>query len=303
MPKNWTIADIMEDTRLQEEAENRTLGLAAAKEMRLRRNAQMREDDERRRTTEQKEREAQEERDRFFNQPPAEADLEHWGKLDLWSLDEAVALSLGKAPEAVNSQSIEPFVAKSPFAQGYNKRLDMARRAAERGVLKNPSVPADFLSWARHKGFELPRSLRHHVFVHGDDLHERLLAARAQMKELEGDLTRSNEIRDQLRADISALTGKLDAAEKALQCDPLRPKERNSLLLLMATAIAVAYNSDPRVDRTDLFSEIQQDLDRLGASIHTDTVRKWVKAAFDLFDREHLDEFFGGKSRNQSTRP
>jgi hypothetical protein len=38
------------------------------------------------------------ERDRFFNQPSAMADVNHWSKAAYWTLDEATALSLGRAP-------------------------------------------------------------------------------------------------------------------------------------------------------------------------------------------------------------
>src|SRR5262249_33105390 len=40
-----------------------------------------------------------EERERFFNQPYAKADFAHWSKATYWTLDEAMALSFGKAPE------------------------------------------------------------------------------------------------------------------------------------------------------------------------------------------------------------
>jgi hypothetical protein len=36
----------------------------------------------------------------FFNQPDAVADYDHWSKTAHWTLDEAIALSFGKAPEA-----------------------------------------------------------------------------------------------------------------------------------------------------------------------------------------------------------
>ena len=47
-----------------------------------------------------------EERARFFNQPSANADFDHWSKAAHWTLDEAVALSMGKAPERVTWESV-----------------------------------------------------------------------------------------------------------------------------------------------------------------------------------------------------
>ena len=42
-----------------------------------------------------------EERERFFNLPHAKADYDHWSKAAHWTLDEAIALSFGRAPEIV----------------------------------------------------------------------------------------------------------------------------------------------------------------------------------------------------------
>jgi hypothetical protein len=56
-------------------------------------------------------------RGRFFNQPHAAADFEHWSKLAHWTLDEAVALSSGKAPERVNWEAVSKYLQLSSFAE------------------------------------------------------------------------------------------------------------------------------------------------------------------------------------------
>ena len=43
----------------------------------------------------------------FFNQPRAAADFDYWSKMTHWTLDEAIALSFGKAPEVVNEKSLK----------------------------------------------------------------------------------------------------------------------------------------------------------------------------------------------------
>ena len=48
---------------------------------------------------------------RFFNQPHANADFDHWSKAEHWSLDEAIALVLGKAPEIVSWDKIKAYSA------------------------------------------------------------------------------------------------------------------------------------------------------------------------------------------------
>jgi hypothetical protein len=92
---------------------------------------------------------AQEERERFFNQPHAAADFEHWSRLAHWTLDEAVALSFDKAPERVNWQTIFKFLQLSPFAVQYSRRREIALRAAQWKQLYDPVLPGIFLAWAK----------------------------------------------------------------------------------------------------------------------------------------------------------
>jgi len=60
-----------------------------------------------------------EEKARFFNRSSANADFSHWSKATYWTLDEAIALSFGKAPEVVKWESVQSLVGVSPFAFQY----------------------------------------------------------------------------------------------------------------------------------------------------------------------------------------
>jgi hypothetical protein len=51
--------------------------------------------------------------------PMARADFEHWSKAAHWTLEEAIALSFGRAPERVSWEKIKPYVQSSPFAFEY----------------------------------------------------------------------------------------------------------------------------------------------------------------------------------------
>ncbi len=89
---------------------------------------------------------AREEQKRFFSMPNADVDFTHWGKAAQWTLDEATALSFGKAPEVVNWASVKDLVDLSPFATQYARVLDLAHRAKERQQLHDPVVPGLFLA-------------------------------------------------------------------------------------------------------------------------------------------------------------
>lgn len=97
-----------------------------------------------------------EDRQHFFNQPDAAADLGHWSKATYWAIEEAIALALGKEPTVVNSFSLKPHINESAFAQHYFRTLDLAYRALHWQQLVNPISPAMFLEWALKN--ELPVS-------------------------------------------------------------------------------------------------------------------------------------------------
>ena len=101
-----------------------------------------------------------EEAQRFFNQPRAEADFEYWSKCAYWTLDEAIALSLGKAPQIVSWEQVKGYagiMSFLPIAEmaAYHLSLfntktgrELALRAARRKLLSDPVLPWKFLAWA-----------------------------------------------------------------------------------------------------------------------------------------------------------
>ena len=84
-----------------------------------------------------------EEKGRFFNWPSAAADYAYWAKADYWTLDESIALLLGKSPEVVNWKAIEPFRWVSAFAKRYADIRALASRAdalSYGGAMLRPSA-------------------------------------------------------------------------------------------------------------------------------------------------------------------
>lgn len=111
----------------------------------------------------------------FFNQPEANADLAYWSKLSLWTLDEAVALSLGKNPERVNWYTLnggfERFILHaltiSQFPKEFAQRRKLVFRALEAGDLTDPIKPMDFLLWGQDTFDSIPAELMRHVEARG----------------------------------------------------------------------------------------------------------------------------------------
>jgi hypothetical protein len=99
---------------------------------------------------------------RFFNQPPAKADFDHWSKAEHWSLDEAVALVFGKAPEIVSWDKIKAHGASS-FVKQYARLRDLADRARVWEKLYDPVLPVIFFKWAGDNEIAIPAELAEKV--------------------------------------------------------------------------------------------------------------------------------------------
>jgi hypothetical protein len=126
------------------------------------------------------------ERARFFHRPDAAADFDFWSKTAHWTIDEAIALSLGKAPHIVDLKSVQAHVGPnidglppSPFAVEYTSRWELARRALAWKQLYDPILPTLFLAWAQRLEIpvapELTQAVERRGLVIADwrDLHDK----------------------------------------------------------------------------------------------------------------------------------
>lgn len=113
--------------------------------------------------------EAAQEAARFYNQPAAKANYGYWLKLDYWTLDESVALLLGRNPEVVSWDRVrretEPSTLlpdarrpETPFLRAFRELRSIAQRAdAMRGGELRPAL---VIEWAMTRaGIQLPPEL------------------------------------------------------------------------------------------------------------------------------------------------
>ena len=114
-----------------------------------------------------------EERERFFNLPHAKTDYDHWSKAAHWTLDEALALSFGRAPEIVRWDQLQKFSSLgSPFVAQYARRRDLALRALTWKQLFDPVLPGIFLAWAKRTDIAVPSELTEAVQKRGVQVAE-----------------------------------------------------------------------------------------------------------------------------------
>ena len=235
-----------------------------------------------------------------FNQPHAAADYDHWSRAAHWTLDEALALSFGKAPERVSWKLVRHHVNTSPFAFQYARRRDLALRALPWQQLFDPVLPGIFVAWCKRTGIELPAALEASITASGAkiadwrELYEQSQAeaeqrekdwvefARKQREDWSGLMKARDELISSLKTRISELEGELqntqsDAAEKSLGT-----RERDSLLKLVIGLSIGGYGYDPKATRSEKPAEIASDLAKIGVALDVDTVRKWLAQARDL---------------------
>jgi hypothetical protein len=108
----------------------------------------------------------------FYNEeehdvvPDVDADFDFWSKMPYWSLEEGIALLLGKDPEFVNWDIVQHHL-EWPFATrlslGYAKFRALILRAFEMQEVGEQNSPVVFLEWAASRGIEIPEDLQQQV--------------------------------------------------------------------------------------------------------------------------------------------
>lgn len=144
------------------EGELRTLQLTKPQEFQQVLHAEMAKE-----AAELQQRAEREEQQRFFNQPHARADFDHWGKMPFWSIDEAVALWFGKEPSVVKWGNIESMTEISAFAKQFANKRAIANRAALVNEIGTSNYPSTFIAWANRIGPPFPEQLVAKVWERG----------------------------------------------------------------------------------------------------------------------------------------
>ena len=266
----------------------------------------------------------QEERERFFNLPDAVADYDHWSRAAHWTLDEAIALSFGRAPELVRWDQLQKLILLgSPFVIQYARRRDLALRAKDWKQLFDPVLPGIFLAWAKRTDIDVPAELVEavqkrgvqiadwkslyeeaaagqkraiEIYERATEMHDGQIADWKRLHEEALDLLRKEHsewlgIANEKDMEIAELKARIESLEQLQFKQPSPPEQevgarsRDSLLKLVIGMAVVAYVYDPKAVRSDKTTEIADDLASAGVPLDVDTVRKWLREAAELLPR------------------
>jgi hypothetical protein len=238
---------------------------------------------------------AREEAERPFNGPKAKADFAHWAKCAYWTIEEAIALALGREPKIANPEIIRTYLQISEFARLYERTLDLANRSVGWQQLTKPVPPGTFIAWA--KRYEVPVSpeLEAEVAKYGHFIGDWKTLYDRVKQQLDEARQREREASDliaKLNGDMNTLAGQVQAAvlsrSAAKSTKGVDPREAESLRKLCIGMAVAGYGYDPQAARSDKISDIVGDLERLDIALDADTVRKHLKMGADLLPPEAL---------------
>jgi hypothetical protein len=233
-----------------------------------------------------------EEEARFFNQPHAAADFDHWSKAEHWSLDEAIALILGKAPEIVSWERIKTLTySNSPFVKQYARLRDLAERSRVWQKLFDPVFPVIFLEWAADHDIPVPTELSEKV----QRIRGRLVDWKKNYDELKSMYDhhtadwrnvaqRQKNLLEVQQGRIAECEAELAAHEATPASEPTKPQspiERQNMLKVILGMAVAGYSYNPADKRSKIVAEIVSDLERQGLSVSDDTIRRYLKEARD----------------------
>ena len=204
-----------------------------------------------------------EEQSRFFNQPYSNADFVHWSKAAHWSIDEAIALSFGKAPNIVNWKNVKPLTDISKFATDYANRRNLALRAVLWKKLYDPVLPSIFLSWAKELELEIPAALITEVVKMG------------------GTATNWFEKYQELEKKYQKQSKELSVLETSTK--PLSTRtENNYLRLIMQLAISNIENFDPKKP----YEAAAKIIANIDTALSKETIASYIQKAHALDSKE-----------------
>lgn len=238
--------------------------------------------------------------DQFYNRPEAWADFSNWVKRDLWSLEEATALALGREPKTVSWKGMRPRSENSPVAKEYGRVREMIRQARAERELQEPTSPKAFVKWANSRGLSLPAELTKHPAI-----LEALIDWKAKAQELvaafneeyavcQAQIATVQDGLAEAEAEIADLRTQLAQSHEAMarpkqtagaENPSVRIQQQNMLKIIYVMAKSKRYRFVPN-QRSDAVTRIMSDLQLEGLDLSDDTIRRVLKMAWEASQKE-----------------
>ncbi|MCB1468865.1 MAG: hypothetical protein KDK08_17390 [Rhizobiaceae bacterium] len=198
----------------------------------------------------------------WFNSPKSKADFDYWTRMESWTLEEGVLLTMGKEPRVVTWDRVKSDDSYSPFVRTFRQRLDFAERAKTWSTLnERRNVPGLFLLWAKRIDLSYPEELE--IVI----TREYGTPANWRAK-YEAEVAEHTRTRQELDG--------LKSVQEKTQPKPGWQRERESLIKIVIGMAVKGYSYNLESARNSAVKEIADDMHSLGIGLDEDTVRKYV---------------------------
>ena len=210
---------------------------------------------------------------RFFFEPSANADYMDWTQRECWTVDEAVALLLGKDPVTVNWNSMNPLVFKSRFAKRYSDLRQQIKDAQVSGEIEEPFTPEAFLQFASSAGYVLPVELEHVLNPVNDEIADDKLEQGALLfRHLIGER----------QDDLKTESGEIEGDRFNAGSDTQAAKQYELLLRIFHASAVSRYGFEKGSMDISIAKDIVAELEDGGLQINPYKVLKLLNDAADL---------------------
>ena len=223
-----------------------------------------------------------------------QGDFAYWAKCPYWSIEEAVALVLGRDPKYANWKSAQPYLQISTGARLYIRTLELANRSVAWKQLTNPTALGAFIVWAKRYEIHVPAGLETEVGKYGHFIGDWKTLYDMKAAELDAAHEREKQLADLIaktKAQTDALMIQTKETMARLSQKPPTPKEADprEITSLRKLCIGMAirgYRFDPNESRNSAVTEIVGDLELLGIRVSPDTVRKHLAEGAELLPQD-----------------
>ncbi len=236
----------------------------------------------------------------FWEEPQAKADFIYWAKVPDWSLEEIVALSLGKDPRFVSSDKFVHGTRGTTFSAAYFGLLDLAERARDAGILMDRTPATQAVKWADAAGFPFPKDVVESIrrFARQTRRKPPVAVPPVEYKppdpELATELNSLTELHETPATQINT--------EPAMQEEPVQDpelvdpgidksvgmRERDSFLKLFVGLAALHYEYDPSRNRNSSADQISKALKNIGIKLGDDTIRRLLDEGNEFITAEAI---------------
>ncbi|MEA1940672.1 MAG: hypothetical protein U9P68_00345 [Pseudomonadota bacterium] len=214
-----------------------------------------------------------------FNVPEAMADddvYDYWSKAAYWSVEEAVALVLGRNPRAVIKKRRAHGERKARFhpdlcGPKFEALYELAQRAVSTRQIRLSTPPGMFLAWAKRNRIAAPERLEAIVRDHGIQVADWKTAYDRQVEKVKA-----------LESRIAELEAAPREPAPASKSQSAVTRERNTLLKLVLGLAMDCHGYRPHAPRSSTAGEIASALEVQGITVSEDTIRKYLGEAAEF---------------------